>query len=434
MTQTHAGRGHASPHNGRRAKAALATIALSAVTLLGLFDWVLSVRSGAGTGEGNALKQGLYVLALLIAMASTQPTKLPRGLLVLPYSMLALLIWCVASMIWSIDPGVTLRRLMLTIFVIWSIFLAVETAGYERSVAIFRIVLIGSVALSLIAVFAMPEIGKHQTDTATDPGITGAWRGVLGQKNYAGAVAATTILLFLFDARKISKPAAWTAIGMALALLLGSHSKTSLAIAVGAIVAGWGLARYRDIFRLFFVPLLAVVVVAISLVIGSRWDSFANGIIKDQDAFTGRGHIWVPVARFVGDHPMFGAGYGAFWNVGGGREPIHQYTTGWVTSDAASAHNGYLEILAQLGIPGLILTVLAFLLLPIIRLVITERLPRGPVALIIAILLFCMGHNLTESSFLERGIIVHVILVFAVALAHQVARGRYQPGPLRGTA
>ena len=55
-------------------------------------------------------------------------------------------------------------------------------------------------------------------------------------------------------------------------------------------------------------------------------------------------------------------------------------------------------------------------MLPIVKLLASLALPRDEGSLIMAIVLFVAGHNLTESSLFERDVITQVYLMFALAL------------------
>jgi hypothetical protein len=61
----------------------------------------------------------------------------------------------------------------------------------------------------------------------------------------------------------------------------------------------------------------------------------------------------------------------------------------------------------------------AALVLPLVKLLSSRTLPRGDGSLIMAIVLFVAGHNLTESSLFERDVVTQVYLIFAIALLAQ---------------
>lgn len=398
-------------------------IAVVAVLLLSLFGPVMSMKGDGGqaSGEGNSTRQLLYVASMLLAVAGGRPWQRPVRLLVLPATMVVALAWCWASLGWSIDPGSSLRRLVLTTMLIWTIFLSVDGLGYARTVVLLRSVLLAVLIVNLLAVVLMPGIGIHQSQDVHDPGLIGAWRGVLGHKNFAGAAAAVTILLLVFAGSGMRRWTRWGALALAAIFLVGSLSKTSLGITLVAIGVGTMVKRYNPLFLPFALPAVLVIAGFGLLGIDMGLERFASQVLWDPNAFTGRTEIWLPLILYVRDHPLTGAGFGAVWNIGDAREPIFHYAKGWVTLQT-SAHNGFLDLVAQVGIPGLVLSLLALFVVPFARLFARRSFVPERAALLAAMLVFAFGHNFTESSLFERDIIVHVFLIFTIALIRDVVR------------
>jgi O-antigen ligase len=128
--------------------------------------------------------------------------------------------------------------------------------------------------------------------------------------------------------------------------------------------------------------------------------------------------------NFVADN-WLGSGYGSFWNIGP-LSPIFTYAgnNGWITR-IASGHNGYLDVAAQIGIPGLLLAVIVLILLPIYTLLTNDQIDRSRGALLIASLIFCAGHNVTESTLLDRDMFVQVYLMLTLALLQRARLRTY---------
>lgn len=397
----------------------LASAVIVTVLTLSLFGPVMSQGAAHATGEGSPVRQLLYIASFALALVCVKPWLDPRRMLVVPVTMAIALAWCWLSVGWAFDPGIALRRLVLTTIVVWTVFLAVEAAGTRQTITLMRATLAVVLLANFVAVFLFPGIGRHLDFEAGDAGLMGLWRGVLGHKNFAGAATAVTILLFVFDAGKLPRWLRWGTVVLSAIFLFGTQSKTSMGIVVLAIAVGYAFQFYRPAYRLLLFPVAIVALVAIA------WFTVTIGIpafdsaLNDPNALTGRGEIWPPMLRFIVDHPMTGAGYGNVWNVGDAREPINDYAMGWVTTQT-SAHNGYIDLAAQVGIPGLILGLLALFAAPLGRLLTPSIHNRERAGLCAAILVFGMGHNLTESSLIERDIIMFVFIVFAIALIRMV--------------
>jgi O-antigen ligase len=94
--------------------------------------------------------------------------------------------------------------------------------------------------------------------------------------------------------------------------------------------------------------------------------------------------IWPILFDFWKDHPLTGSGYGAFWDIRD-PQPIYEYMSGypawqaWI-ADLTSAHNGYIDLLVQTGLPGLVLGVCATLLAPLWKVLTSLTLTRPAAA------------------------------------------------------
>jgi O-antigen ligase len=113
---------------------------------------------------------------------------------------------------------------------------------------------------------------------------------------------------------------------------------------------------------------------ALPLLLYSYGDSL-SAAFASPDALTGRVQIWPVLIAYSRDHWMQGSGYGSFWNIGGA-SPAYEYATGRV-STIASGHNGYLDLLAPIGVPGLLLVSATANVVPARRRRVAESAPAG---------------------------------------------------------
>jgi O-antigen ligase len=132
--------------------------------------------------------------------------------------------------------------------------------------------------------------------------------------------------------------------------------------------------------------------------------------------------IWNVVLDYSRDNLMFGAGYGSLWNVGV-VSPLYKYSSihGFI-SKIGLGHQGYFDLLGAVGLPGLVLIVSGVFFVPAYKIFVSPSISRSRGSLSFALLIFCMGHNFTESSLLERDQIVNVFLLLAVAMVHYDAK------------
>lgn len=274
-------------------------------------------------------------------MVQTWPALLLLGLMVMH---------AYASKYWSIDPGVTSRRVIALAF---SSVFAIYLGAVFKGPHLPRLLMISGLIMglgSLIMVFAFPRIGVHQFDNA------GLWRGLWYEKNQMGVVmvacaTGAAACLASGDKRRILPI---ITLAVTSLLVLATQSKTSLlclVIGLGLIGALWTMRKGGAAFAVVCIW-LGVVLTAIATYVFITEPAVILKALGKDPSLTGRTDIWVSLMRRVGEHPWTGYGYQAFW----GRESVPaafvRQETGW---PVPSAHNGWIDLLIQLGWPGAVL-------------------------------------------------------------------------------
>ncbi len=131
------------------------------------------------------------------------------------------------------------------------------------------------------------------------------------------------------------------ALGVCLAL---TYSRGAW-LSVLAVVAAYGVLYSRKTFwLLLFVP---VVVVAGHDVLMERLMSIAN---PTDTSATLRIALWESTLAMIADKPLFGIGWGAYWLV----YPEYDFFINDPATTIFHAHNMYLHIAAEIGVPGLL--------------------------------------------------------------------------------
>lgn len=379
---------------------------------------LLAITGPWMTNEGSEtlshVREAGYVVVLLAALIAIQPWRKPSRLLLLPWPHVIALGWCAISLTWALDPSAGLRRLVLTAIVLWSLFALVRQLGLARSLAVVRAVLLAVLVANYVAVFAYPKVG---IDGSLEAGLTSTWRGIMSQKNFAGITCAMTVLLYVFDAGATRFALRITAVTAAGLFLFFTDSATSIGMCLAAVALGglmtWHKTR-SGALRIApptwaWLPLAIIAALFAHMAVVPQ---YYLAQLTDPGGFTGRTQIWSALIRAYSDRPWLGIGYGSFWDLGPDG-PITAYATGWVTK-VSQGHDGYLDMLVQIGAPGTLLLLFAALVWPI------QRLLRGidhPVRVLgTTMLFFCLGHNFTESSLFDRDALGQVFLLFATAL------------------
>ncbi len=264
--------------------------------------------------------------------------------------LLMVLAW--ASSTWSIAPEVTTRRVIALAFTsLFAIYLGARWSWRELVTLVASLgflLAIGSYAVCI----GDPTLGVHHGVNAGD------WRGLWFEKNAMGQIMAVSVLASVAAARLWpTQRWRWIVNGLlGLGLVIMSRSGTAL-IAVGLI-----LGATTALSLLKRGPALAVITIfgagAVAFGVAAA-QLLAPGIfltLLGKDAtLTGRTDIWAAILRQASAHPWLGFGYAAFWEKTSAPAAFVRVQTGW---DVPSAHNGWLDILVQLGGVGVALCAL----------------------------------------------------------------------------
>lgn len=382
------------------------------------FDYA-SLPASNPPASGSALSRLLW-LGLLCGAALRVAQRAPLAWLLLrainPFLAIFVAL-AVASLAWSLDPAVTARRL-IRLFTILLVAFAAVLAGWHprRFQALLRpvvtLMLGGSLAFGLLR----PDLAIHNE---TSHELVGAWRGLTTHKNGLGALAGIGLILWYHAGlmREARPLAAWAGGLLAAACLLLSRSSTALMTALFAVLflhllhySRGGLRPYLPYLIGLFAAVLLVYALAILQVvpgIGVLLRPFAALLGKDL-TMTGRSDIWAIVAEHIRQHPFLGSGYGAYWRTPALGSPTYDFVSR-LHFYPASAHNGYLDVLNDLGAAGL-LCLAGFLMLYVRQAMCLAQFDFPQAGLYLALFLQQAVANLSESHWF--GVLsVHFVLV-----------------------
>lgn len=389
---------------------------------LAIFLWLVLIRTqsvqellyGQALSTTDTVAQaGFSVLFVILLVAHGMPTR--RELFVVPTSIMIFLGYCCFTLIWSIDLSFGARRLLSASVVIWLVFRYVYAFGPDLLLYRFRQAMIAMLIVNFLVALFSPS-GIHTYAFGDEPYLLGNWRGMMPHKNIAGAACALTILLFLFDNRHFSRTvSAFVVVGAAI-FLFYTNSRTSGGVALCAILLAAASRRYNVRYRLLLSFGLLIFAVVVFWMLWSRVDGVIE-MLDDPGALTGRGAIWPLLLEYASRYPWTGAGFGSFWTIDSS-SPIRTLTTGWVAESAPHGHNGYLDLLVTIGVPGLVLAMIVLVIWPLLRLMLSQSIAAPRRALLFGLMVFCIGHNLTESTLMVSAMVVQVFLILAIAIIH----------------
>jgi len=252
------------------------------------------------------------------------------------------------STLWSIDPKFTLKHAILFLgLTLFTLYFS-ERFTLEQQVQLMRSAIVFEIFLTLATVVLIPAAG------ISGDLHSGSWKGPFIHKNMLGLFMATGFLYFFFAKSSVRSPKVRGALIFATAaLLLLSRSATPafdvlVTLFVMSILAFSKVKKPRNIP--LFVPLLPLIL-CIPIIPFMMRDLILSSAGKDS-TLTGRLPLWNAVLKNVANQPWLGFGYASFW----GTENIHNLgvlvLAGW---RGAHAHNGYLDILLDVGGVGLVI-------------------------------------------------------------------------------
>jgi O-antigen ligase len=334
--------------------------------------------------------------------------------------LLPLMIWIILSAYWSEFPDITLRRAIRQELEVFSVLLLICTYSYRTEPLRILFLSFAAVALLDFASLAVPSFSFSQ-DT---PGF----KGFHNHKNNAGEFYFYALPLFglaLFDRSiGIGRYVALLAALCGAALLLLSHSKTAIGLLAITSLCVFAIRLLRRMREYAAVLLPIYFLIATTAVVATLGAGFINTIdfLTGDPTLTGRTQLWNYVLARWQQNPYFGQGFGALWEVGVQTEADLQHAAvNWVMNEA---HNGYLDVLAQTGIIGLLLLIV--FLLVALRAALFARTDKR-VAFdawkwyVIYVTIGAVLHNITESSWL-RSWQLFVVLFATTQLPTQSAK------------
>ena len=312
--------------------------------------WILPLFGSKFDASSSAAIRNAYLPAYAgaVVILAMRPWNTVLAMLRQPF-LLAILAVTALSVVWSIAPDATVRRLVaLFATTLTGVVLAVRFRWATMAEALATA--FGILALASLVAGAVLPFGRM---TELFPG---AWRGVWMEKNALGGNMAMAFSIFGAAALLAPRRAWlwWTCAAIALALVLLSTSKTSLvSLGLGAMALVFVRVCRRGPasgVAATWAAVMGAALLAAFLLFAA--DVFLELLGKDA-TLTGRTKIWSAVMRQIEQRPWTGYGFAAVWDDKSGWGPL-----AWITKDAGfkaqHAHNSWLEQWLGMGYGGLI--------------------------------------------------------------------------------
>ncbi len=315
---------------------------------------------------------------------------------------------CGISMLWSIDPGISMRRSVALLMT--TMFGLVIAARYDWNGMVQRFAYVfGVLAIfTLIYVFIDPARATHSEIHI------GAWRGPWVEKNYLGSqMTRGFIVMMCAFAMRPDRGWLWIPLGaLCFLLVVLSTSKTALLACLAAIGLFFVLRMFRryPVLRIPVAYFLVAGLVGFTAVITLAPELFLDLIGKDR-TLTGRTDIWDALLRSIKEKPWLGYGYGVYWMDQLGPSYYVRLQLQW---GIPTAHNGWIETWLSVGLLG----VLSFLMMFVWTFILAfQRISRGGAETywVILVLTAFFIFSLSESAVLQQNDFSWVIFVATAA-------------------
>ncbi len=295
--------------------------------------------------------------ALLFVMAGTglialRPLKSANEL-VAHWYLLLLPLYSTASALWSQFPALSLRfGVQLTVTVAVSIVVARRLSPRHFIMLLF--VFLGETMVASLL------FGFVRSD--------GAWQGVYASKNALAGAAAMLVVMaagLVLDAGlpKALRTAAALMLALAFFMLVKAQSTGALILVFPVLLAQIALVflpglspATRQVAAIFLVLALALAALLLQSNADVLVDRFLDATGKDI-TLTGRTDLWREALRLIGERPLFGVGYQAFWVKGYGPAEELWYMFGIKARSGFHFHNTYISNAVEIGIVGVALQI-----------------------------------------------------------------------------
>jgi exopolysaccharide production protein ExoQ len=377
---------------------------------------------GSMPTDGDSFSLTIWMVLLLgSAYLVIKNWRHVRGLLVtVNRPFICFVVLASLSLLWSIEPPITLRRIV-RLYVIVSVSVAFASAGWQprRFENTLRWLLFLLLGASAIFCYLDPELAVHHEQMQE---LLNAWHGITTGKNVLGSLSSCAFILWLHGllTRETGRVSAILNLALAGLCLVMCRSSTSLmATAFAAFFVILLLRPSGSMRRLmpyvvgfFAVAVLVYALAVLNIVPGMGAILTPISMITGKDlTFSGRTNIWYLLRLHIHQHPLFGTGYQAYWIGPVPSSPSYDMVN-QLYFYPTEGHNGYLDVLNDLGYVGFA-CLLAYFLVYLRQGVHLMRLEKARGTLYLALIFRAFLADMSESHWFSVTSIDFVIFTLA---------------------
>lgn len=301
-----------------------------------------------------------YGIVLLLVLGTRQ---LRRFLFVLVQDplILSLLALSLFSVFWSTSPDFTADESKVVLRgTLLGAYLA--TRFTPKQIIIFFAWALG---IAAVLSFIYVQINPAYAVTNTNGQIS--WRGIYTHKQYFGRTMTLAAITFWWCAieRWRYRWVGYIGVVAAIAMVLLSESRSSLVILAAALLFIPLSGVFQKSYKLRTVLLFTFLIFLSSVILFlfSNYEFLLVDVLgKDLD-LNGRMPIWTAAIQKGTERLWFGHGFAGFWTSQDAWEVIRGTWAAKVGAGRFHSHNGFIDLFLDLGLVGLGLMLLSFILL-----------------------------------------------------------------------
>jgi len=320
---------------------------------------------GASMEEGSGLDRNFIILLLVIGVIILGRRQFDWIRAVTEHRRLFILIgFMLISVVWSDMPFTSLKRWVreaLAAVIMAFIVSTEQNPKYAVRSVLMRLIYV-HIPLSLLLIKYYPYLGVEYHRWSGEL----MWIGVSTQKNGLASLGLFSIFLLTWKlvTRRWEKKAPAvryqtyveiSLLTLSVWLFMGpdhtpTYSATStMALGIGLclfLALAWANKRKVRVAPGFMAIIVGAIVVygTITPLAGKLMFYNPSSAFGRSDTLTGRTEIWARITPIAMRSPIVGHGFGGFWN-DAMREEIRE----------SHSHNGYLEVILEIGFLGLLL-------------------------------------------------------------------------------
>ncbi len=343
---------------------------------------------------------GLGVLLVVMPGGSNFQPLGPLGFL-----FAANLAWSVASVAWSIDHGLTLRRLGVLAFC------TLGALGVTRRLSLRDLAVVTAWCLGLWILMGL--VAEMSLGTFRPWSDEYRFSGTMHPNAQGGNCAGLCLAVWFLNRdqrRPGQKLLLWAVLVTTFVLLILTKSRTScvgLLIGIG-IIECWNVRVSTKLVAGYIAATTAATLLTIALFLpadatGGIADILLLGRNEHLSNLNGRTELWSLLLEYIARRPFLGYGYRSFWVPKNINDISNELFWG-----ISSAHSIYLETILSVGLIGFVLWIVWTVSVGMHALSVRKRTGGMGVAYLLAMLVYASIDGMLESSFVAPSFLTWV--------------------------